>query len=45
MVNEVPEAVKASDFHPLLPRAVGGVEADMVITIGAHQIGGMVVSG
>jgi hypothetical protein len=27
----------------LLLRVVGGVEADMLITMGAHQIGSMVV--
>jgi hypothetical protein len=44
MVNEVPSAVKASDFQPLLPRVVGRVEGDVLITMGAHQIDGMVVS-
>jgi hypothetical protein len=36
MVNKVPNAVKASSFQPLLLRSVGGVEADMLITMGAH---------
>jgi hypothetical protein len=34
----------APDLYPLLLRAVSGVEADMVISMGALQVGGMVVS-
>jgi hypothetical protein len=48
MVNEVPNShpdntVKSPDLQPLFPRAVGGVEADMLITMGIHRIDGTVV--
>jgi hypothetical protein len=36
--------VDALDLYPFLPRAAGAVEVDMLITIGAPYIGGMVVS-
>jgi hypothetical protein len=36
--------MKALDFQSLPLMAVGGVEADMLITMGTHLIGGMVVS-
>jgi hypothetical protein len=42
--DKVPRVADAPDLSPLLPRAVSGVEADMLITMGAHYIGGMVVS-
>jgi hypothetical protein len=34
----------ALGLQPLLPRAEGGVEADTLITMGAHEISDVVVS-
>jgi hypothetical protein len=39
-----PRVVDAPDLYTFHPRAICGVEADMLIAIGTHYIGGMAVS-
>jgi hypothetical protein len=43
VADEVPRVTDALDLYPLVLGMVSGVEADMLITMGAHQIGGMAV--
>jgi hypothetical protein len=44
VADEVPRVTDALDLYPLVLGMVSGVEADMLITTGTHQIGGMAVS-
>jgi hypothetical protein len=36
MADKVARVADAPDLQPLFPRAVGGVETDMLITVGTH---------